>query len=225
MFTFQITLIPFAWYTPLMKKITLILPILMTSCSFFGIQNGEGPKYEVLVKEGHFEIRKYESYIIAKTTVKGSFDDSSGEAFRILAGYIFGKNKGKMKIAMTSPVEVEQKSVKIAMTSPVEMSQAGDSYTMAFSMPSQYTMETLPKALDNRIVFKQVESRIVASHRYSWFSSQKKNNKKAKKLREWLKKNSQYKASKDYTYAGYNPPWTIPFLRRNEVHIELQLIK
>lgn len=208
-----------------MKNIILLLPFLITSCSFFGIQNEEGPKYEVLVKDGDFEIRKYQPYIIAKTTVNGDFKNSSGDAFRILAGYIFGKNKGEKKISMTSPVEMEQKSAKIEMTSPVQMKQEGESYTMAFSMPSQYKMETLPEPLDKRIVFEQVESRIVASHQYSWLSSQEKNDIKAKELRDWLEEGNQYKASKDYKYAGYNPPWTIPFLRRNEVQIDLELIK
>lgn len=208
-----------------MKTLALILTLLTSSCSFFGIQNEESPKYKVVVKEGDFEIREYEAYIIAKTTVKGDFDDSSGDAFRILAGYIFGKNKGEKKIAMTSPVEMEQSSAKIAMTSPVEMSQAGDSYTMAFSMPSKYKMEDLPEPLDNRIVFEEVKPKLVAVHRFSWLSSQKKNNKKAKELRDWLSKNKKYEYNNEYTYAGYNPPWTIPFLRRNEVLIQLKVLK
>ncbi|MFB1001418.1 MAG: heme-binding protein, partial [Pseudomonadales bacterium] len=69
-----------------------------------------------MVKDGNFEIRQYSSYVIAETTIKGDFDNASGDAFRILAGYIFGKNKGENKIAMTSPVEMEQSATKIAMT-------------------------------------------------------------------------------------------------------------
>jgi len=204
-----------------MKIVTFLLPLFITSCSLFGIQNEEGPKYKVLIKDGEFEIRKYEPYIVAKTILKGNFDDSSGDGFRILAGYIFGKNKGDKKIAMTSPVKMNQESTKIAMTSPVKMNQSGDSFTMAFSMPSQYTLANLPEPLDNRITFQKLESRLVASHKFSWLSSKKKNDQKAKELREWLKEHNQYKAMDNYSYAGYNPPWTIPFLRRNEVHIEL----
>jgi hypothetical protein len=195
--------------------------IFLTSCSLFGIQDEEGPKYEVLVSDGDFEIRRYAPYIIAKTTVSGSYEESSGKAFRILAGYIFGKNEGEKKIAMTSPVEVNNKPMKIAMTSPVEMSEDKDSFTMAFSMPSKFSLEELPKPIDKRISFEQVPIKVVAAHRYSWLSSKKKNDKKAKELREWLKNYPQYKPLLDYSYAGFNPPWTIPFLRRNEVHIQL----
>jgi len=96
---------------------------------------------------------------------------------------------------------------------------------MSFSMPSKYTLDSLPVPLDKRIKFKQIELKIVASHKFSWLSSQEKNNTIAKELRSWLKEFKQYETSNDYSYAGYNPPWTIPFLRRNEVHIELQKIE
>ena len=93
-----------------MKSIVLLF--FLSSCSFFGIQNEEGPKYRILKKDGDFEIREYEPYIIAKTTVKGTYEEASGKAFKILAGYIFGKNKNDKKIAMTSPVEVKAKNSK-----------------------------------------------------------------------------------------------------------------
>ena len=186
-----------------------------------GIQNEEGPKYTVLVKDGDFEIRQYSSYVIAETTIKGDFDNASGDAFRILAGYIFGKNKGANKIAMTSPVEMEQSATEIAMTSPVEMQQDDNRFTMRFSMPSQYKIEDLPEPLDSRITFEVIEPEVRASNRYSWLSSKKRNFKKSQELRAWLKNQNDYTANKDYLYAGYNPPWTLPFFRRNEVHIAL----
>jgi hypothetical protein len=204
------------------NKLVLLASLLLTSsCSFFGVQNEEGPSYKVLVKEGDFEIREYAPYIVAETTVKGNFNDSSGDAFRILASYIFGKNEGNKKVSMTSPVEMKQSSIKIAMISPVEMSQSANSYTMRFSMPSKYSLEDLPKPLDARIKFKKMDQKVLASHQFSWTSSQKKNDKKAQGLRKWLRKQENYTALENYSYAGYNPPWTIPFLRRNEIHIEL----
>ncbi len=192
-----------------------------SSCSVFGIQNEESPKYKVLEKKGEFEIREYSPYIIAKITVKGDYDESSGQAFKILAGYIFGKNKGENKISMTSPVLMKNEPQKIAMTSPVVMNQTEDSFSMTFSMPSKYTLENLPEPLDNRIKFEKVEAQIIASHRFSWFSSKKKNRKKAKELRDWLTNFKNYKANEGHSFAGYNPPWTLPFLKRNEVHIRL----
>lgn len=195
---------------------------MLASCSFFGIQNEERPKYEVVTKKEDFEIRKYSSYVVAKVVVNGSYDNSSGKAFRILAGYIFGKNKGRKKISMTSPVQMsENNPEKIAMTSPVKMKQDDESFEMSFMMPSQYSIEQLPEPIDPRIKFEKVSPRLIATLQFTWLTSEKRNKNKAKELRKWLKKFPQYNVSSSYSYAGYNPPWTLPFLRRNEVHIEL----
>lgn len=206
-----------------MKTLLLLSTIFMTSCSLFGIQDEKGPKYKVLVRDGDFEIRQYEAYLVAKTTVKGNYDKSSGSAFRILAGYIFGKNKCEKKIAMTSPVEMsENESTKIAMTSPVEMKEGEKGFTMAFSMPRKYQkISELPEPIDKRVIFEKVPAKLVASHRFTWRSNKKKNKKMAKELRQWLSEQKEYKTKDGYSSLGYNPPWTIPFLRRNEVHIEL----
>jgi hypothetical protein len=205
-----------------MKSIIILSSILLlTSCSFFGIQNEESPKYRIISKDGDFEIRRYTPYIIAKVKVKGNFKESSSKAFRILAGYIFGKNKGDTKIPMTSPVEIESKAIKIEMTSPVIITQSDDNYTMSFSMPSKYSLDELPKPLDERIEFKQIKPRLIASHKYSWLSSKARNDIKAKELTTWLKENKKYRIESNYIYAGYNPPWTIPFFRRNEIHINI----
>ena len=206
-------------YIVSMKNILILSSILLlTSCSFFGIQNEESPKYRIISKDGDFEIRRYAPYIIAKVKVKGNFKESSSKAFKVLAGYIFGKNKGDTKISMTSPVEIESKPVKIEMTSPVIMNQSDDNYTMSFLMPSKYSLDELPKPLDKRIEFKEIKSRLIASHKYSWISSKVRNDIKAKELTEWLKENKKYRINNNYIYAGYNPPWTIPFFRRNEIH-------
>ena len=201
--------------------ISLSTVFAVSSCSLLGIQNEESPQYKILIKDGGFEIRQYSSYVVAETTIDGDFDNASGNAFRILAGYIFGKNKGDKKIASTSPVEMEQRSSKIAMTSPVEIQQHGNRFTMRFSMPSQYALEDLPEPLDPRITFKVIEPEFRASYQYSWLSSKAKSFRKSQALRQWLKQHSNYQASNVYFYAGYNPPWTLPFLRRNEVHIVL----
>ena len=211
---------------PSIKSLITLLPLLtISSCSLFGIQNEEGPKYKVLDREANFEIRKYRPYIVAETTIKGNYNDSSGDAFRILAGYIFGKNKGDNKLSMTSPVEIKQEPSKIAMTSPVTVNQSGNNLTMSFSMPSKYPLNELPEPLDNRIKFREIKEKIVAVHRFSWLSSKEKNDRKAKELRKWLKKMGKYTYNNTYSYAAYNPPWTLPFLKRNEILIPLQETK
>lgn len=200
------------------------LPILlMCSCSFFGIQNEETPKYKVLKSEGAYEIRAYDSYIIAKTTVEGNYKEASSKAFRILAGYIFGKNKKNESLNMTSPVQIKKSSVKLNMTAPVQISEKKSGfYSMSFVMPRKYTLDSLPKPLDESITFEQVETKIIATYTYSWFATDKRNKQKAKLLQNWIKAQTKYKAKSSFTYAGYNPPWTIPFLRKNEVMIELE---
>ena len=210
-------------YNGSMKVFKIILFLsLLPGCSFFGIQTEETPKYKVLVKNERFEIRKYAPYVVAKTSVKGDYKSSSSKAFRILAGYIFGKNKTKEQISMTSPVEM--KSEKIAMTAPVQMSEQNDMMTMAFSMPSKYKLEGLPTPDDNRITFERVPAKIVASIQFSGLRSDKKIMNKEKELRQWLEKYPQYQVTQEISYAGYNPPWTIPIFRRNEVHIKLNPI-
>jgi hypothetical protein len=207
----------------LTKSLIALLSLLnFSSCSLLGIQSEEGPKYKVQDREANFEIRQYSPYIVAQISIEGNYDESSGDAFRILAGYIFGKNKGNKKLSMNSPVESKQEPSKIAMTSPVTMNQSRNNFTMSFSMPSKYTLKELPEPLDSRIKFREIKEKIVAVHRFSWLSSKDKNDKKAKELRQWLKKSDKYTYKNTYSYAGYNPPWTIPFLRRNEVLIPLQ---
>lgn len=198
--------------------------VLLTSCSLVGIQSEEGPSYSVLLKKDNFEIRKYKSYIMAEVTVDGDYHESSKKSFRILAGYIFGKNIEKSKVSMTSPVSIKRESKRISMTSPVRITKKSEGYTMGFSMPSIYTLDTLPTPIDKRITFRRVESKTLASHRFSWFSSKDRNESKARELKSWLKNLKEYEYEDSYFYAGYNPPWTIPFFKRNEVLIELKPI-
>ena len=192
----------------------------------FGIRKEETPKYDVLAKSEQMEIRQYAPYITATTTVDGSFNDTQNKAFRILAGYIFGDNEKSAKISMTAPVVMNpQKSAseKIAMTAPVVQTPTDKGWEMSFMMPSQYSkIEDLPKPKDERVSFKQVESKTVAVIQFTGFWSEEKNQKMADQLKAWLAQNKDYELSSAPKFAGYDPPWTLPFLRRNEVMIELK---
>ncbi len=197
--------------------------LLTAGCSLFGKGSEEQPSYQVILKQENKEIRKYNSHIIAKTTISGSFKDAQSEGFRILAGYIFGKNKSQQKIAMTAPVVQKSESEKISMTAPVLIaSNENKSWTMTFSMPSQFTIETLPVPTDKRVQIEKVEERFVAAITFSGFWGESKNAEEAKKLKEWMKGNQEYELISEAMFAGYNPPWTLPFLRRNEMLIELR---
>ncbi len=197
--------------------------ILSTGCSVFGIGSEEQPKYQVVLKDDDKEIRQYEGFIIAKTTIKGSFKEAQSEGFRILAGYIFGKNQSNQKIAMTAPVVQKSTNEKISMTAPVTMVPAEDrSWTMTFSMPSKYSLESLPTPEDSRVVLEKVAPRFVAAITFTGFWGEEKNAQKASLLKEWMMKQTSYELSSEAMFAGYNPPWTLPFFRRNEMLIELK---
>jgi hypothetical protein len=200
--------------------------LLATGCSLFGKGREEQPTYQVVVKKGDKEIRKYESILIAKTTISGSFEDAQKKGFRILAGYIFGNNKSQQKIKMTTPVVQQPESEMISMTAPVVMAPKGDkTWTMSFSMPSHFTIDSLPVPNDKRVEIQKIEPRFVASITFSGFWGESRNAQEAQKVLEWIKSFEDYEIISLPMFAGYNPPWTLPFLRRNEILIELRTKK
>ena len=139
--------------------------------------------------------------------------------FRLIAAYIFGANTPNAKIAMTAPVQ-QQSSQKIAMTAPVTQQTAGDSWTVRFIMPSNWTLETLPAPHDTRVTLKPVPANRMLVIRFSGSASDSQIKTKTDELR-------RYAADKMLATVGepllafYNPPWTLPFFRRNEIMLEL----
>jgi hypothetical protein len=118
----------------------------------------EEPKYLVLEKTPPFELRSYAPMILAEVRVEGDLDDASSQGFRLIAAYIFGQNQVSEKIAMTAPVAVEEQTVKsanIAMTAPVNIESNAGQWTVSFVMPSEYTMDTLPKPLNSKVQLRQ----------------------------------------------------------------------
>ncbi len=211
-----------------MKTLFIILTALLTtSCSIVGIQSEEQPNYEVIYTFGKKEIRAYKPYIIAETTVNGTFKEAQGQGFKILADYIFGNNTAKIKIAMTAPVIQKKQNEKMAMTAPVFMEESKNkkNWTMTFTMPSKYNMETLPKPNNSQVTIRQVPQKLMAASKYSGFWNEKKNLEKHSDLLRWMNKSEKYNAMPELIFAGYNPPWTLPFFRRNEVLVELEAIQ
>jgi hypothetical protein len=198
---------------------------LNLGCTVFGVRSVEELKYDLIHKDDQFEIRRYPSYIIAKVTVDNS-DKAESEAFRILAGYIFGKNKSQSKIAMTVPVIETQGKVsseKISMTAPVLMDSGEDGkMTMSFSMPKKYSLADLPEPNDKRVKLATVDEHFVCALVFSGFWGKEKNAKLSEELKTWLKNHPEYRPVSNPFFAGYNPPWTLPFLRRNEILIKLE---
>lgn len=203
---------------------SVAMGVFNTGCSVLGLRSEETPQYSVLETDGPIEIREYNQLIVAKTKVTGSFSESQNSAFRILAGYIFGKNKSKERIAMTAPVTQKPTSEKLAMTAPVTQARVGDQWEMTFTMPSKYTLETLPEPQDSRVEFEVIPSHKVAAIRFTGFWSEKKIDEKTRILTESLRKEKKWKIVSGPRFAGYDPPWTIPLLRRNEVLIDVESV-
>jgi hypothetical protein len=187
----------------------------------------EEPKYDVITKHSDFELRQYAPLVIAETWVSGTQDEASSRGFRAIAGYIFGDNKragaASEKIAMTAPVTMEKQnaSEKIAMTAPVTMDKQGDRWRMHFVMPSQYKLADLPIPNNPEVKLREVPEAKVAAIRFSGFAGEEKVETKTALLNEWVLKQGLTAASTPQL-ARYNAPWTPPFLRRNEVLMEVR---
>ena len=178
----------------------------------------EEVKYRVLESSGDFELRQYESSIVAETTVEGDFHEVGNEGFRRLFDYISGKNRKKQSIPMTAPVSQEASSEKIPMTAPVNQEKVGDAWRITFFMPYTLTMETLPEPLDPRVKLMKIPGRLMAALSYSGTWSRERYEGKEQRLKELIRQRG-LKIEGEPVFARYNPPFMPWFLRRNEVLI------
>lgn len=184
------------------------------------MSNVERPDYEVVLSEKNIEIRHYDPMIIAEVDVEGKREEAVGEGFRMLADYIFGNNIVQQDIAMTAPVQ-QQVSEKIAMTAPVQQQSSGGVWKVSFVMPSKYSMEALPKPNNKNVTLKDVPAKKYIVIQFSGTNSNGNIDEHEKKLMAYIAAN-QIKTAGSPKYAFYNPPWTLPFMRKNEVMIEIE---
>ena len=190
-----------------------ILPFLLCSCATVGIEKA---KYEVIDKEGKFEIRQYKPQIVAETVVDSSFDEAANIAFRRLFKYISGNNRTKESIKMTAPVNQRGSSEKIEMTAPVNQQQYAGKYAISFLMPSKYTMETLPEPLDANVKLRTNLAHKAAVVRYSGSWSQKRYLEHRVLLESFILRKG-LKITGEDIFVRYDPPFQLWFFRRNEV--------
>ncbi|KAI3966124.1 hypothetical protein MKW92_019965 [Papaver armeniacum] len=191
----------------------------------------ETVKFTVLTRTEQYEIREVESYFIAETTMPGKngFDfDGSSRSFNALAGYIFGENTTNNKMDMTTPVitrKAQSDGEKMAMTTPVitKLSEDKDEWKMSFVLPSKYGAD-LPIPKDPSVRITKVPNKIVAVSAFSGFVIVQDVIKRESKLRNALKSNTEFRVKDDAVVevAQYNPPFTLPFARRNEIALELE---
>lgn len=179
----------------------------------------EQPSYEVSRSDGAIEIRRYGPLIAAEGEVSGRRSAAIGEGFRMIAAYIFGANKPNAKIAMTAPVEQKGKQT-IAMTSPVTQQSRDNTWTVRFIMPRSWTMHTLPTPTDDRIKLVPVPAKQMLAIRFSGIANDMLIAAKTSELRKHAA-DHRLVVTGEPVLAFYNPPWTLPVFRRNEIMLEL----
>ena len=202
----------------------IAIVLLWTTWGFFG-SRVEQADYTVIKKMNGYEIREYPEHIVAQTTVQSSYGKSMSSGFRIVAGYIFGGNTKKENIAMTAPVVAQKEETKnasesIAMTAPVVATTEGNSQIISFGMPRSYTLETLPTPNDSRVKIVIIPVKKYAVMQFSWYRSDARVKNMQERLYSALARDG-VKAEGSVAYAGYNAPWTPPWMTRNEVLIEI----
>lgn len=185
----------------------------------------EQPRYRVeqVLAADSIEVRRYEPYIVAEVVVPGPAEQAGNQGFSFLGGYIFGRNKGERKIAMTAPVVQTPQPTKIAMTAPVAQMpvEGGQGFAVQFMMPSSFTMETLPEPLDPRVTLKPVAEQRVVAITYSGTWSQSNYDEHLAKLRNAAQA-AGLKTEGEPVYARYNGPWVPWFMRKNEIWLAVR---
>ena len=195
----------------------------------------EEPDFTVVSSEKNYQVRQYGPVLVAETKVKASFDKAGNAAFRVLADFIFGKNSNQTEISMTAPVTQENgalsgkqdpgKPEKIEMTAPVTQSetksQEGEEYVIQFTMPKKYTLQTLPRPLDARVQIRELPARKIAVYSYSGSWSEQRYKSKLKEFLETLDQDQISIKKTPPVFARFNSPFSLWFLRRNEIWIEV----
>ncbi len=204
-----------------MSKLKSLVPaMLLAGCSVVGVRSGtEEPPFTVVERLGALEIRSYGPRLAAETTVDGNELSSRDAGFRRLAGYIFGANTGSRHIAMTAPVIQEVAGQSIAMTAPVvqDLATPGQ-WRIRFTMPQQYTLATLPRPNDPAVHIVAVPPQTFAIYRYTGSISPAATAQARRELLRLLEGSGWSPIGEPLNWF-YDPPWTVPSLRRNEAAV------
>ena len=179
----------------------------------------EQAKYTLVKTEGNIEIRDYAANIVAETRVQGERGEAMVDGFKRIADYIFGNN-----VSNVTAHAAQQKSQRIAMTAPViqkTIDDSDNSWAVRFVMPAEYTLETLPKPKNADVYIKAIPETRFAVIQFSGVGSDERLKKETELLRAYMTANHLQEISSP-NYAFYNPPWTLPAWRRNEVMIQVE---
>jgi hypothetical protein len=188
-----------------MKFLSPIVAIALAGCSVVGIRSGtEEPRYQVVATMGEVQIRQYAPRLAASVTVQGDEIAARSAGFRRLARFIFGANAADVSISMTAPV--------------AQLAGPAGSWTITFFMPAKYTLATLPKPTDAGIRIAEMPGQIYGVYRFSGIPGAAPVAAAHEKLLAALK-NSAWAPEGGAEDWFYDPPWTLPFARRNEVAV------
>ena len=207
---------------------TLLIPVVLAGCSVFGDSGVKNAPYTLLKsdQEQKIEVRNYESMVLVSSDMSS---DGMNSAFRNLFSYITGENEGSAEIAMTAPVLMNEsnaaskgtnKGTEIAMTAPVFMKERSEQQVMSFVMPADFTLKSTPKPTNPNVWVTEVKEYKVVVIKFSGLLSDSNVKIQTEILNSWIEKNG-YTAISEPVNAAYNGPFTIPWLRHNEVLIEV----
>ncbi|MHC5021066.1 MAG: SOUL family heme-binding protein [Planctomycetota bacterium] len=209
---------------PLLVAAGLISVTVPFGCSVFGVHFVDEPPHTVERQDGAFEIRRYEPMVVVETVVDAGFDQAGNTAFRRLYGYITGENAARSEFAMTAPVLAAPgagEGQEFAMTAPVLGERTDRGWRYAFVLPADVSAAEAPAPTNPDVVVAEVPARRVAVYRFTGGRGGAAAPEREQALRDWMATNDLTAASEP-RIAGYDPPWTLPWFRRNEVMIEVR---
>jgi SOUL heme-binding protein len=205
---------------PNFKFCEILLATLLTTTLPMPIYATPESEYQIVNTFADFEVREYAPYAVAQTVVIGPAENAGSQAFPILAGYIFGKNKGEKRFSMTAPVTQTAAPVKLEMTAPVTQTNAQGGVLVQFVLPKGVTATNAPEPLDARVQLRDIPATRLAVIRYSGLWSQPNDSKHLEKLHAAMRAANLAWAG-EAVYSRYNAPFTPWFMRRNEIWLQL----
>ena len=199
--------------------------VLLLAWSVVGYMSNSGvaePVYSVEKQAPDYEVRFYAPHLRAEVSLEGGYRETLYGGFQRLADFIFGNNTASQKVDMTAPV-ISESSQKIAMTAPVlsETSEAGSRRIISFIMPREYSLETLPRPNNPEVTIRKIDEQRVAALRFGGYATEDRANRKIQRLKAALERDG-VKLTGEAQVAQYNPPWTPPWMRRNEILIPVE---
>lgn len=200
--------------------VILVGVIILAALAGNLMSNVEQPDYKLVTSHGNIEIRDYASMILAEVEVSGERKHAINDGFKILADYIFGNNTSNEKMEKIASVK-DEGSEKMAMTAPVIQEQHGDKWKIRFVMPKKYSLQTIPKPNSKEVVLVSWPDRRFVAIRFSGVADDENIKRYTEELEAYIGA-AGLKQMGEPILAFYNPPWTLPLLRRNEVMVEIK---